>query len=126
MSIKKLLLICACAAILSPSLSAEPKEPTSTADDMQLKLEYAKTILDGLVTEDFDKIRKGADSLNKFGKRKWLENEFASYRTQNQVFWFTTGTLLDAAENKNIDAATLSYTQMMHSCVNCHKLIRHQ
>ena len=103
---------------------SEETKPTDV--DMQQKLEYSKIILAGLVTEDFDKIRKGADALNQLGKRKWQENESAAYRTQNQVFWFTTGTLLMAADNKNIDAGTLSYTQMMHSCVNCHKLIRRE
>jgi hypothetical protein len=92
--------------------------------DMKKKLEYSKNILDGLVTEDFDKILKSAKSLNRLGKRKWLENESSEYRTQNQVFWFTAGTLVLAAEQKNVDGATLSYTQMTVSCVNCHKLLR--
>ena len=91
---------------------------------MAKKLEYSKNILDGLVTEDFDKILKSAESLNQLGKRKWLENESAAYRSQNQVFWFTTGALVLAAQEKNVDSAALSYTQMTVSCVNCHKLLR--
>jgi hypothetical protein len=50
----------------------------------------------------------------------------SEYRTQNQVFWFSAGNLVLAAERKNIDSATLAYTQMTLSCVNCHKLIRRQ
>lgn len=67
-----------------------------------------------------------AKSLNQLEKRKWSENDSIAYRTQNQVFWFRTGTLVMAAESKNIDGATLAYTQMTRSCVNCHKLIRSQ
>lgn len=92
--------------------------------DMKKKLEYSKNILDGLVTEDFDKILSNAKSLNRLGERKWIENESSEYRTQNQVFWFTTGALVLAAEEKNIDGVTLSYTQMTHSCVNCHRVLR--
>ena len=125
MRILKLALACAIVAVLLPALTSRSQEKQDE-DDMQKKLEYSQLILAGLVTEDFDKIVKGAKSLNKLGKHKWLENESAAYRTQNQVFWFTTGTLLMAAENKNIDGATLSYTQMTHSCVNCHKLLRSQ
>ena len=110
--------------LFSQSEDVEQPDVEHPAVDMQKKLEYSKTILDGLVTEDFEKILQGAKDLNRLGKRKWLEHESAAYRTQNQVFWFTTGTLAMAAENKNIDGATLSYTQMTHSCVNCHKLIR--
>ncbi len=126
MRIWNLYVACAIVAILVSVQSSQSEDPQPPAIDMQQKLEYSKIILDGLVTEDFDKIRQGAKALNQLGKRKWLENESASYRTQNQVFWFTTGTLVMAAEAKNIDGATLSYTQMMHSCVNCHKLIRRQ
>lgn len=126
MMIRKLITACVAALMLVPLLAADSDEAKQHDQQMQLKLEYSKTIVDGLVTEDFDKILKGAKSLNQLGKRKWIENESAAYRTQNQVFWFTTGTLVYAAENKNIDGATLSYTQMMHSCVNCHKLIRRQ
>jgi hypothetical protein len=126
MRIWNLFVACAIVAILVSAQSSQSEDTQPPAIDMQKKLEYSKIILDGLVTEDFDKIRQGAKALNQLGKRKWLENESASYRTQNQVFWFTTGTLVMAAEAKNIDGATLSYTQMMHSCVNCHKLIRRQ
>ncbi|WP_182866901.1 hypothetical protein [Stieleria mannarensis] len=113
-------------AVVVPAVRSFSEESEPLEREMQRKLEYSKQILDGLVTEDFEKIRQGARSLNEFGKRKWIENESAAYRTQNQVFWFTTGTLLMAADNKNIDGATLSYTQMTHSCVNCHKLLRRQ
>ena len=114
------------AGLAIPTIQSRSQDTGSHDQDMQKKLEFSKQILDGLVTEDFEKILKGAKSLNEFGKRKWTENENAAYRTQNQVFWFTTGTLVMAAEEKNIDSATLSYTQMTHSCVNCHKLLRRQ
>ena len=106
------------------SLRGSAQEQESSETEMKKKLEFSKNILDGLVTEDFSKILKNAEALNKLGRTKWLENESAAYRTQNQVFWFTTGTLALAAKEKNIDGATLSYTQMTHSCVNCHKLLR--
>ena len=31
-----------------------------------------------------------------------------------------------AAEQKNLESATLSYTQLTLICVNCHKELRHQ
>lgn len=120
----KLLSVIAVTLFVVPVVASFSEEPETREDEMQRKLEYSKQILDGLVTEDYDKIVKAARSLNEFGKRKWTEDESPEYRTQNQVFWFTTGTLLMAAEEKNLDSATLSYTQMTHSCVNCHKVLR--
>lgn len=101
-------------------------EKSKTENLMQKKLEYSSNILAGLTNEDFDLIAKNAKALHDFGKKKWLETDSPEYRTQNQVFWFTSAALLTAAENKDIDAATLSYTQMTFSCVNCHKLLRKQ
>ena len=112
------------AVSLLGSFRVTAQEQENAQFDMKKKLEYSKNILDGLVTENFDQVLAGAKSLNQLGKRNWIANESAEYRTQNQVFWFTAGTLVLAAEDKNIDGATLAYTQMTVSCVNCHKLIR--
>jgi hypothetical protein len=95
-------------------------------DAMKKKLEYSKNILAGLTTENFDLILKNAKALNQLGQQQWSKNESIEYRTQHQVFWFANDTLILAAEDKNIDGATLSYTQMTFSCVNCHQLLRKQ
>ncbi len=110
------------AGLLSFALAAEEKGEF----DMHDKLTHSQQILDGLVTEDFSKIQKGAKALNDIGRRKWTESESPEYRTQNQVFWFTAASLSTAAEQKNIDGATLAYTQLTLSCVNCHKIVRSQ
>ena len=117
-------LVAAIAFGLVGDLRVVADEKLAAEADMEKKLAYSKNILDGLVTEDFDKILSSAKSLNRLGERKWIENESSKYRTQNQVFWFTTGALVLAAEEKNIDGVTLSYTQMTHSCVNCHRVLR--
>ena len=102
------------------------KEPAPPEDPMVKKLEYTKQILAGLATEDFALITKNAEALNELGKRRWTEEQSPQYRMQHQVFWFTNEALLDAAKEKNVDGATLAYTQMTLSCVNCHKLIRNR
>ena len=106
--------------IIQLSVAAQDAEEL----DMQKKLEYSKNILDGLLSEDFGTIKSNAMALNELAKTKWMENESSDYRTQNQVFWFTAGNLVLAAEKQNIDGATLAYTQMTMSCINCHKLLR--
>ena len=101
-------------------------DQATTEEQMRKKLEYSKNILAGLVKEDFGTIIENAKSLNEMAKKRWVDDDSLEYRTQNQVFWFTSGTLILAAKDKNIDSATLSYTQMTLSCVNCHKLLRNQ
>jgi hypothetical protein len=48
------------------------------------------------------------------------------YQTQLQVFRFASNELVRLAEEKNLDGASLAYTQMTISCVNCHKFLRQQ
>ena len=108
--------------LLATYCTAEDK--SDTEDLMKKKLEYSSNILAGLTNKDFELIAENAQALHDFGKQKWLETDSPEYRTQNQVFWFTSGALVMAAEQKDMDAAALSYTQMTLSCINCHKLIR--
>ena len=105
---------------------APGQEHAPPALKMQEKLSLSQEILSGLATEDFAAILKGAERLNTFAKQKASTVESWEYRTQNQLFWFTTGNLALMAREENLDGATLAYTQMTLSCVNCHKLLRHQ
>ena len=89
----KVLLVAVIGVGLLCNLDGTAEENINPEFDMKKKLEYSKNILDGLVSEDFDKILKNARAINKLGERKWLENESVQYRTQNQLFWFTAGTL---------------------------------
>ncbi len=117
---------CLVGAYLAFAATCVAQDVRSPKQDMTKKVEYSKNILAGLVAEDFDLIAKNAEALNELGKRRWLENESSDYRTQHQVFWFTNEALIDAAKDESIDGATLAYTQMTFSCVNCHKLLRKQ
>ena len=108
----------------STDTKKEKPRKAATGAEMKKKLDYSKNILDGLVTEDFAKILKNAKALNDLGERRWREIQSANYRTQNHVFLFTASSLMASAEKKNIDGATLAFTQMTVSCVQCHKAIR--
>ncbi len=110
--------------VMSVASSVATEEEEGKSDPMKMKLVYAKDILAGLATEDFELITKSAEALNELGKRRWSQNTSSEYRTQHQVFWFTNEALITAARDKNIDGATLAYTQMTVSCVNCHKVLR--
>ncbi|MBC8351207.1 MAG: cytochrome c [Planctomycetes bacterium] len=44
--------------------------------------------------------------------------------TQLKTFEFSVNELVRNAEDKDLDGATLAFTQMTISCVNCHKELR--
>ena len=105
----------------------EKKQDKSPSFWMKQKLTYSQRILNGLATEDYDLIlqnanaMKGLDTLEFFVRQKP-----EGYRTHLKTFQFAVKELARNAEDKDLDGATLAFTQMTVSCVNCHKQIRSQ
>jgi cytochrome c556 len=94
---------------------------------MGTKLEHSKNILGGLATEDFEAISKGAKAMRALtALEQWIRADTPQYKAQLNVFWFANDALAQAADEKNLDAAALAYTQLTLSCVNCHKHVRGQ
>ena len=55
---------------------------------------------------------------------KWAHAGQPEYQTQLRLFEFADRELIRAASTQNLEAATLAYTQLTISCVNCHKIVR--
>lgn len=106
-------------------LGAEPPARPKTL--MQKKLDHAQKILEGLALEDFGLIAERARAMNDLGLlEKSRHAGSMGYQTQLQVFRFANNELARLAEEKNLDGASLAYTQLTISCVNCHKFLRQQ
>ena len=54
----------------------------------------------------------------------WKLFENPDYDQQSRLFRRQVDTMVKAAKDKNLDAATLAYVRMTMSCVDCHKLVR--
>ena len=57
--------------------------------------------------------------LEKWARADRLETEPSCGSSSSPI-----AKLIRAASDKNLEAATLAYTQLTISCVNCHKLVR--
>ena len=91
---------------------------------MERKLEHAQGVLSALAREDFDALNKHADALLTLSEEQWISQETPEYRAQLKDFWVVLEGVKSAADEKNIDGATLAYVQMTLSCVRCHKYLR--
>lgn len=92
---------------------------------MRSKLEHSNKVLEGLTTEDFDTIAKEAKAMRGLTVlERWFRADTPQYRAQLNAFWYANDALAKAADDKNLDGATLAYTQLTISCVNCHKHVR--
>ena len=112
----------ACAWLAGSALGAG--DPL-TADVMREKLALSQQVLKGLALQDFGLMRSGADRLVKLSQASgWTPRQSPEYELFTTEFRRAAAELSRAAADKNIDGATLAYTQMTVSCVSCHKYLR--
>ncbi len=92
---------------------------------MHAKLDHSKALLKGLATEDFDSLAKHADALSLLSlEADWNVIQTAEYRRLSGDFRRSTKSLSEAAEENNLDGATLAYVGVTMKCVECHKYVR--
>lgn len=115
------------------STSPESTKASATSDEksddasywMKKKLELSQNVLAGLTKSDFEVISENAEkmrNLNRF--ESFVRRRTPAYRTQLRLFQHANAELVRTAEAKNIEGATLAFTQLTTSCVNCHKQLR--
>jgi hypothetical protein len=112
---------------LAPLVPAQGPARTSEKASiwMRQKLRASQEILRGLSDGDFQCIGANAQSMNVMEHlERWARAGKPEYQTQLRLFEFANRELIRAAAEQNLDAATLAYTQLTVSCVNCHKIVR--
>ena len=116
------LLVAAASLIIAP---AQSKRSRPAKEFMRDKLELSQRVLEGLTTEDYDLIMAKATRLSAMSKEAdWRVFENPDYDQQSVTFRRHVNSLVKAAKDKNLDAATLAYVRVTMSCVDCHKLVR--
>ncbi len=104
----------------------DPQDP-ELKNTMQRKLDFAKTLLQDLAVEDFEGLRRNAQSLSLLSlESSWNTITTEEYLKQSSAFRRSLDTVRNAAADKNLDRATLGYVDMTIRCVECHKYIRQQ
>jgi hypothetical protein len=90
-------------------------------------LEHSKAIVEGLVLEDHEKIKKHSQDLSLLSlEANWRVIHTPEYLQHSEEFKRTADSLTDAGRKKNIDGAVLAYLEMTMKCVNCHKYVRNR
>ncbi len=108
-----------------PKVDPPKKEDPKKLTVMERKLLHSQKILEGLATNNFEKIGKGADELLECIKdATWRINDTEEYLTFSKIFQRDIEDIKKAVEKKNIDAASLAYGDMTRTCVKCHKYLR--
>lgn len=125
---KKKILLLALIASLGVAYSiaqAQVERRRLTKEFMRDKLELAQRVLEGLALEDYSLIAAKGAKLNAMSAESaWRAFENPDYDVQSATFRRHVRSLIKAAEDENLDAATLAYVGMTMSCVECHRLVR--
>jgi hypothetical protein len=111
--------------LATAAVAEDEKQVEGPSFWMKQKLTFSENILDGLAKEDYELIQKNAISMKGLNTLEFfIRQKPEGYRTQLKTFEFSVNELVRNAEGKNLDGATLAFTQMTISCVNCHKELR--
>lgn len=102
------------------------KEPALTRF-MRAKLDACSSILEGLTTEDFDLIEKGAKQLQAMSAaEEWRVSNDAIYRQHSGEFRRIAEQLEAKAKEKQLDGAALAWMEATMNCIECHRWARAQ
>ena len=107
---------------------AKAKAPKQELRDfMHQKLDASNKILEGLVTEDTDLVREGAETLTQLSSaEKWRVSNNVMYLQFSKEFQRNAEKLVDAAKEKNLDRAALRWMDTTMSCIECHRFVRNE
>jgi hypothetical protein len=105
--------------------AARAGSDAETTEIMQQKLMRSQAVLRGIALQDFALIQTNAFQMVKLSQLGgWQARQTPEYELFTIEFRRRAEDLVKAAKSKNIDAATLAYTQLTFSCVSCHKFLR--
>ena len=109
----------------TPVQGQEEGKKTNTQIFMRAKLKSAQQALEGLATEDFKEIQNAAIHMQAMSNsNEWHAIQGIAYAQYSAEFRRCCEDLAKRAEQKNTDAAAMSYVQLTMACMNCHRYVR--
>lgn len=92
---------------------------------MLAKLASSQLITSGLVTQDFDEIKRGAEDLARIcDATRWTARGDQVYSHYRGDLRRQSNKLVKLAEDKNLDGASFTYMHVLTTCIACHQYSR--
>ena len=111
-------------AIVQSSQTSLPQED-KTRPFMRAKLVGSQSVLDGLVTENFSLIHRGAENMKQMSEAlQWPRAEDKVYDHYGDEFRRQCDKLMQLSDEKNLEGAHFTYLSMTTTCINCHNYVR--
>ncbi len=107
-------------AMNTAAQDSEPPDEHTVA--MREKLEQAQLLLEGIAREDFAVIQHSAEELERLSiDAQWMHIESAEYGDYGVQFRTAVKRTAKMAREKNVEGVTMSFMQVIMSCVQCHQ-----
>jgi hypothetical protein len=92
---------------------------------MLRKLDLAKDMLEGLTTNNMDKVTQSAQGLSALSiESAWNVVTTEEYLDMSEDFRHSLSMIRNGAKSGNVDRATLGYINMTVQCVECHRFLK--
>jgi cytochrome c556 len=95
---------------------------------MRQKLDFSKSLLEGIVLEDYNSIISNAHKLKILSQAAEWEvptiPDFEDYVPMTREFQQALDDMTKKAKARNLDGVTLAYFHVTSKCVSCHKAVR--
>lgn len=92
---------------------------------MQRKLDHAHSILEALITEDFETLEDSAGALRALSEEAgWFVLQTPEYNERSTAFRRAVAEIEASAKERQLDRAALGYVEMTLKCIQCHQYLR--
>lgn len=109
--------------VQSSPTNSSPQDKTRPF--MQAKLVGSQSVLDGLVTENFELIHRGAENMKQMSQAlQWPRAEDKVYDHYGDEFRRQCDKLMQLSDEKNLEGAHYTYLSMTTTCIRCHSYVR--
>jgi hypothetical protein len=103
----------------------EPNPQNKTRPFMRAKLVGSQSVMDGLVTENFGLIRRGAENMKMISEAvQWPVSQDKVYDHHGIEFRSQCDKLMKLADEKNLEGVHYTFLSMTTTCINCHNYVR--
>ena len=119
------LAICVAAGVCVISARSKAEPRAELRDFMRVKLKHSQAAIEGLVSDDLEKVAKSAQEMSLLSLAEtWQVLNTPQYIEFSRKFRQAADALSDAAKKNNLDRATTAFNNVTTKCVECHKYVR--
>ena len=94
-------------------------------DLMRQKLEHGQNLLEAVVMGDHVSVERFANELTLLSEAStWTSLRTPQYLQYAASFRDSAGSLVEEAQNRNMERVSFAYTELVTTCVQCHRHVR--